>query len=260
VTSGSETAAPPPGANFETAVETLIRKSEAARDLGDRAVDWEMSPVKPRWTTRRAYVRSVSQLYHAERLTGRACALLAGALDAPSANRFVALQADDETRHADMYRRYLARLGDVAPMDRAIADVLEEALGWRHSAPAMMVAFNVILEGEAVHLHGATLSAFPCPLLRTITSTVGRDEARHTAFGRLYLARLLAPIGVEERRAIYRDVRRLWRAVARPDPADDLRGAIMRRAWRGYMKRRWRTHCRTFERIGLIRPGEDFDR
>ena len=259
MTSGFDVAGAPANAIFEKAVETLIRKSEHA-EFVDRPIDWSLSPVRPRWTTRRSYVQSVSQLLHAERLTGRACAQLAGALGQPTANRFIDFQARDETRHAAMYSRYLASLGDVAPMDGVLADVFEEALGWRDSVAATMVAFNVVLEGEAVHLHGATLRAFPCPLFHRITSEVGRDEARHTAFGRLYLTRLLAPLETEERRAIYHDVRALWRAVARPEAGDGRGGAIMRRAWRGYMDRRWRTHCRTFERIGLIRHGEDFDR
>ena len=178
--------------------------------------------------------------------------------------RFVESQGRDEARHAAMYAHYLARLGDVAPMDPALAAALEGALEWRESIatpiPAMMVAFNIVLEGEAVRLHGAAARAFPCPLLRRIAATVARDEARHTAFGRLYLSRVLAGLGLEERRAIYLGVRALWRDVARPSAADRPGGAILRRAWRGYMAARWRGHCRTFERIGLIRPGEAFDR
>ena len=259
MTSGSDADTVSPTAIFDKAIEILIRKGEAA-DVRNRPMDWSLDPVRPRWWTRRAYVQAVSQLLHAERLTGRACDQLAGALDEPSANRFVDLQARDETRHADMYARYLARMGDVAPMDGVLSDVFNEALGWRDSTAAKMVAFNVVLEGEAVHLHGDALRDFPCPLFRRITSEVGRDEARHTAFGRLYLTRVLAPLEAEERRTIYRDVRALWRAVVRPGARDGMGGAIIGRAWRGYFAGRWQSHCRTFRRIGLIRAGEDFDR
>ncbi len=259
MTLGCETAVGPRDSTFDQAVEALIRKGGVA-DINDRAVDWSLSPVRPRWATERAYVEAVSQLLHAERLTRRACTRLAPALTEPVAARFVESQARDEARHAEMYASYLARVGDVAPMDSALAAALDGALEWHHSIPAMMVAFNVVLEGEAVHLHGAAARAFPCPLVRQIATTVGRDEARHTAFGRIYLTRALAPLATEERRAIYLDIQVLWRAVARPSAGDGQRGAILRRAWRGYMAARWRTHCRTFERIGLIRPGEEFDR
>ncbi len=259
MTSGCEAAGGPRDTAFDKAVEALIRKGGPAHAEA-RAIDWSLAPVRPRWATERAYVEAVSQLLHAERLTGRACSRLAQTLAEPAAARFVESQARDEARHAAMYTRYLARIGDVAPMDEALAAALDTALQWRESVPAMMVAFNVVLEGEAVHLHGAAARAFPCPLLHRIATTVGRDEARHTAFGRLYLTRLLAPLGADERRAIYLDVRALWRAVARPSTGDGRGGAILRRAWRGYMAARWRTHRRTFQRIGLIRPGEEFER
>ena len=259
MTSGCEAAGGPRDPAFDRAVEALIRKGGPAHTEA-RAIDWSLAPVRPRWATARAYVEAVSQLLHAERLTGRACSRLAQALTEPAAARFVESQARDEARHAAMYARYLARIGDVAPMDEALAAALDSALEWHESVPAMMVAFNVVLEGEAVHLHGAAARAFPCPLLHRIATTVGHDEARHTAFGRLYLTRVLAPLGTDERRAIYLDVRALWRAVARPSTGDGRGGAILRRAWRGYMAARWRTHRRTFERIGLIRPGEEFDR
>ena len=257
MTSGYEAATALRDSDFNAALESLIRKADRA---GDEAVDWSVAPIRPRWATRRAYVEAVSQLLHAERATQLACSHLATALPEPAAVRFVDGQARDEARHASMYARYLERLGDIAPMDEALAASIENALEWHHSVPTMMVAFNVVLEGEAVRLHGAAARAFPCPLLRGIATTVGRDEARHVAFGQLYLTRALASLDVEERRAIYLDVRALWRAIAQPSASDRPGGTILRRAWRGYMAARWRTHCRTFERIGLIRPGEAFDR
>ena len=252
-----EAAPGPRDPGFEAAVDALTLKARGARRP---AIDWSIDPIRPRWASTRAYTEAVSQLLHAERATRTACAHLVSALPEPAAARFIESQAADEARHARMYTRYLWRLGDIAPMDEALAAALDGALGWHHSPAAMMVAFSVVLEGEAVHLHGAAARAFPCPLLRRVATSVGRDEARHTAFGRLYLTHALAARGIEERRAIYRDVEALWRAVARPSARDGTRGAILRRAWRGYMAARWRTHRRTFARIGLIRPGEDFDR
>ena len=249
----------PSDPTFDKAVETLIRKGGSA-DSEAHAIDWSLSPVRPRWMTQRTYIEAVSQLLHAEHLTRRACSHLVTPLTDPVATRFVESQARDEARHAAMYTQYLTRIGDIAPMDGALAAALDGALRWHDSAPAMMVAFNVVLEGEAVHLHGAAARAFPCPLLNRIATTVGRDEARHTAFGRLYLTRVLASLGTDERRAIFLDVKNLWRAVARPRTGNNRGGAILRRAWRGYMAVRWRTHIRAFERIGLIRPGEEFDR
>ncbi len=134
---------------FDCAVEALMRKGDQA-DADLRAIDWSQSPVRPRWATRRAYAEAVSQLLHAERATRRACRHLAAVVPEPAAVRFIASQGRDEARHAAMYARYLARLGDVAPMDPALAAALEGALEWRQSIPAMMVAFNIVLEGDAV--------------------------------------------------------------------------------------------------------------
>ena len=253
MTSGCEAA-------FDAAILSLIATGERQPAAAAGTTDWSLAPVRPRWATGRAYVGAVSQLYHGERATARACHHLGLVLPEPAAIRFVASQARDEARHAHLYARYLARLGDIAPVDQALAGALDGALGRHDSAAAMMVAFNVVLEGEAVLLQGAVARAAPCPLLRRIAATVARDEARHVAFGELYLTRALARLGLEERRAIYLDVHALWRDVARPNAADNRRGAILRRAWRGYMAARWRVHCRTFGRIGLIRPGEAFER
>ncbi len=79
MTSGCEAAGGPRDPAFDRAVESLIRKGGPVHAEA-RAIDWSLAPVRPRWATERAYVEAVSQLLHAERLTGRACSRLAQAV------------------------------------------------------------------------------------------------------------------------------------------------------------------------------------
>ena len=105
----------------------------------------------------------VSQLYHAERMTRKVCEQILGQLDSLDARRFLTTQIADEERHSLVYLEYLRRLGDVTRMNEGLAAVREGARCWRGSPYGLMVAFHVVLEGEAVGIQRSLADVLPWP-------------------------------------------------------------------------------------------------
>ena len=80
----------------------------------------------------------------------------------PQAARFLAIQAEDELRHARMFERYLEPLGGIAPVDPGLGGAFARTLGWGGPWQAIAVAVNVILEAETIRLLRSPYM-FSCP-------------------------------------------------------------------------------------------------
>ena len=180
----------------------------------ESAIDWREHVVPPWWLPRKTFIAMVSQLYHSEVAAMRMCRRLQRELPEPEAKRFLGIQHADELRHATAYRAYLERLGDIAPINEALATALEGGLAWSGSYHGAVVAFNVVLEGEAVKLQQELSEMFPCPLFRQINARISHDEARHVAFGKIYLYDRLGTLPCDEKIAVYRWVKHLWHVCA----------------------------------------------
>ncbi len=215
-------------------------------------IDWATPVRRPRWLSAAAYGAAVSQLYHGERATARICRRLMDAVDDPALRDGLRAQARDEARHAALYRAYLARVGDLAPMDPALAAAFEAILAWPGSHHGPMVAVHVVVEGEALRLFDDLGQWFPCPLLRHLHRLIAADEARHVAFGETVLRRQLAAVPMEHRRDIAAWVEGLWRACARATLARGRPPArVPRRLVDPWLDRRWTCHSAALARIGL---------
>ena len=221
------------------------------------AIDWDVGVAIPWWIPNKTYVAIVSQLYYAEIAALRMCRRLLDEVPEPEARRFLDTQAADEARHARVYRAYLARLGDIAPIDEALATALEGGLEWPGSYHGVLVACHVVLEGEAVRLQNKLSEIFPCPLFRQINAKISRDEARHVAFGKIYLRDKLKALALDERIEIYRWVQGLWRTCTRANDGCHLSPAsVVIRLSRSRLHRRWHKQARALSDIGLISDDE----
>ncbi len=200
-------------------LEALARAAETGWSA-EADIDWSADVVRPAWLTRKSYAALVSQLYHGERATGRACRRLMAEVPDRRLQRCLDLQALDERRHARVFERYLARIGDLAPPDEAFEAAVEQALAWTGSHHGLMVAVHVVLEGEALRALQELAGRLPCLLFRRINRLVAGDEARHVALGRIGLDGVLSELPQEERFDIYRRVRALWQTGMR----DVMRG------------------------------------
>ena len=247
------------GSDTAVALDALIEKGQMAARTAP-VVDWDAAVKPPRWLPRRTYVDMVSQLLHGERATTDVLKHLATCLDDPQASAFIKTQIADEERHQALYTGYLERLGDIAPPDTAIQHGFAAGLDWTGPWQGIIVGCHVILEGEALKLQQDALAAFDCPLLEQVSRQVMQDEARHVAFGKVYVAPAIAGLSTDERRDIYVWVRRLWHEAAKI--------GWMKRQGRGsltygvlknyYMRKHWATHERSLRAIGLLQPGDRF--
>lgn len=195
----------------DAAIAELVRDAAAAQWVLDD-VDWTRPPRLPRIAPWRLCLDAVSQLHHGEALALDLCNRLADRLDDPLARAFLALQRRDEARHVAAYRRYLARLGDIAPPLAGFAQARASVLAADPLAAILFV--SLVLEDEALALHHELAAPLGCPLLRAVMTRVERDEARHVAFGRRYAAARIAALSAERRHALAAWILELWQSIA----------------------------------------------
>lgn len=197
-------------------LDNLLRKATAARHGRAKAVTASETIRPPSRIIRTAFTDVVSQLLHAERATGEMCRLIAGRSGNPLADVLLNDQADDERHHAELYESYLARIGDIRPIDSRLSEALDAMRETTFGAEAIIAAFNVVLEGEAVKLQQDCIDRFTYPALTRITQSIGRDEAGHVAFGHTFLKGAFSDMTSDERFGIYRHIRHFWQTAAAP--------------------------------------------
>lgn len=199
-------------------IDTLTAQATATAWSSRSAVDWwGATPQVPEGVARAAYVDTVSQLFHVEQAALAIASTLVRALPEPAARAFAATQVADEDRHAQVHRGYLERLGDIAPVDPALAAVCATARAWTGPAWVQVAALDVILAREVMPPLRRRIAAWPCRLFRQINARVGRDEVRHAAFGRAYLELVVPRVDDGERAdgvAWLDSLWRRWAAVA----------------------------------------------
>lgn len=234
-------------------IEALIAKAEAASWPAEDAPFWSSQAVRPRLIPRAKYRAMVSQVYHGECTATAVCERLIDEVPDPQAARFLAIQAEDERRHARMFERYLEPLGGVAPVDPGLGGAFARTLGWDGPWQAIAVAVSVILEAETIRLLRSPYM-FSCPKLKAIIDVVTRDEARHLAFGRLFVGPHLKTLSAEERRRIYHWVLSLWRECIYT-PRGGVLSLVLRFKSRA-LQRLWDGHNASMCQIGLVSESE----
>ena len=225
------------------------------RQWSANEVDWRESVFVPSWFPRKTYIAAISQLYHGELATAEACRrLLATPLGIDTEIRAcLEIQIRDEIRHAEVYRAYLARLGDIVPSEPVVAAMLERGYGWREPILGTVLSYHVMLEGEALNIQQGLATWLPCPLFRAVNARIVVDEARHVGFGKTYLPARIADIPIEERGDLFLWIKELWHDCARPVMEKfHVPGVMSPRIRRRWLKSRWQRQVRDLASIGLI--------
>ncbi|WP_282606407.1 hypothetical protein [Pelagibius sp. Alg239-R121] len=195
---------------------TLNGQLEALADKGGRAqsehpsLDWEGMPPKLTSWRRGMAIGIVNQFIGGEEATARLCRDLAPRICLASARDCLLIQVEDEMNHAAIYRRYLNRIGGRASAHHFLEEVVKRSLSWKGAPEAALLAFHVIVEGEALAFLDEARDWIQDPLFHNLSRQIARDEARHVAFGRLYLSQTLPCLPLQERIEIYRWLRALW--------------------------------------------------
>ncbi len=225
------------------------------------AIDWNQDIKFPLWFRKRTYIKTVSQFYHGERLTQMMCRRLIDDLSAGEAKEFVRSQLVDETRHEKIFKTYIERMGDIAPIEPALDAALRGSLEWRGSdlgSPlGLIISFHVVFEGGAVKLLERLSHCFPCPLFRDINRQIRADEARHIAFGVNFVRQNIGRLSAKERIAIYAHVGKIWRQCAETAAGRyTLPVAMVTQLGGNWVQENWQRQERVLRKIDLVTPEE----
>ncbi len=242
-------------------MDILLAKEAADQWSPEIDIDWQLAVRYPFWFRRRTYVKTISQFYHGERATQRVCQRLLSEIEDPVTQAFLSYQLADEEKHEAVFARYIQRMGDIAPIEPAMARALEGSLAWRGSkfgSPiGLMVSFHIIFERGALMLMERLVERFPCPLFRAISAKISADEARHVAFGMKFIQQHIAKLADEERRAIYAYVAGLWlECAAEAESRYSVPVALVARIGSNWMLENWQNQKRHLIKIGLVDADE----
>ncbi|MEM7169175.1 MAG: ferritin-like domain-containing protein [Pseudomonadota bacterium] len=193
----------------------LLAKGQKAESLDGKHVCWDLPVKVPIWLSRKRYFASISRVYQGERATAKFCGALAEKINDPLVRDCLRVQMEDEQRHAVAYGRYLEKLDLPFEADPVLAEAYGAACGENVPPQVQMLAYHVILENEALELQRTMRWLFPCRLLAQINSRVSRDEARHVAFGKIFLDGRFDHLDPAQRAEIYFWLKGLWHDCAR---------------------------------------------
>jgi hypothetical protein len=189
---------------------TSLAGKARARAWHARDLDWWTPVVVPTGVRAEVYVDMVSQLFWAEQVALDALARMMVELPEREARAFLTTQVTDEDRHAQVYRGYLERLGDMRPLDPGLAEVFDEATAWDGPAWGRVAALNVLMEHEALHQQHHRIANLPCPLFKQINTRIAADESRHAGFGVLYLEHVVPRASAADKADVMAWLGRLW--------------------------------------------------
>ncbi len=140
----------------------------------------------------------LSQLLHGEQGALMVAGELVAAVPDYEAKLYVASQVMDEARHVEVFARYIRKLDEIYPAQPVLAGILQDIMAasqWQ----SKMVGMQVILEGLALGTFINVRAATGCGLLRQLLEYVTKDEARHVAFGNVYLSDAIADMHPDDR-------------------------------------------------------------
>ncbi|WP_299619836.1 hypothetical protein [Pelagibius sp.] len=179
------------------------------------------------------------QFLQGEELTALTCSALRDRLPLASARASLALQGEDEHRHAALYRRYLEARGARPDAASLLAPAAERFLAWQGPPEAILLALHVIIEGEALAFQEQARHYTNCPSFAALSRLVAADEARHVAFGRIYLPAALWALTPSEKQRIHEWLRALWFECSERLPQVLPRPWLGRFVTRHWAERRW---------------------
>ena len=140
----------------------------------------------------------LSQFMHGEQGALMTAAALTHAVPDYEGKLYAATQTMDEARHVEVYERYIRKLAIVYPMStglKAVIDTTLKADRWVKIA----IGMNMVVEGLALGSFQNMRRSTACSLLRAIVEGVLRDEARHVAFGNVYVTQAIAEMHPDDR-------------------------------------------------------------
>ena len=244
--------------SFEGKLAALTKKTVDAQKQNGVNFDWSKPVELPLWFPRRLAASAITQFLRGEQATAAMCEQIRDRLDIPTGANFLEIQALDEQRHARLYSLYLNKLEGPDLRPSVLTSTYERAISWQGPPEAVILAYHGILEGESMRLQRVIDKWLPCPLFKEISAVITQDEARHIAFGRMYLRETLPSLSSTERLKIYQWIKALWfdavRATISHYAPPGMLGAYG--GLDGWMAKEWQERMDDMEALSLIGPGE----
>ena len=129
---------------------------------------------------------TISQAMHGEQGAMLLCGQLVDAVPDMEGKLYASTQVIDEARHVEVFHRYAKRLARIYPPTPGIKGVIDALLTadmWQKKC----VGMQVIAESFALGAFRNMKVNAADPLLQDIVSLTAQDEARHVAFGVIYI-------------------------------------------------------------------------
>ena len=145
-----------------------------------------------------ATAQILSQFLHGEQGALMTAAALTHAVPDYEAKLYAATQTMDEARHVEVYERYVSKLALVYPISPWLKELIDATLRADHWVK-IAIGMNMVVEGLALAAFHNMRRETTCPLLRALTENVLRDEARHVAFGSVYVGQTIRDMHPDER-------------------------------------------------------------
>lgn len=236
----------------------LAEKGERAQTQSVDDIDWSQKHGVPFWLPNRLAGWVVSQFMHGEQATAEMCQMVAPRLKNAAASTFLETQRLDELRHAAIYARYLDKIGGIRPAPSYLRNGYLAGRNWDGPVEGILLAYHVLLEGESLILQHDVARWLPCPLFNQIAAIIARDEARHVAFGKLWLRQALPELPPDEHVLIHTWLKGLWfdtigTMVSHLKPFDFVNGP---KPWRQWLDENWAMRERELASVGLIFDAE----
>jgi hypothetical protein len=140
----------------------------------------------------------LSQFLHGEQGALMTAATLAHSVPDYEAKLYSATQTMDEARHVEVFQKYLQKIAIVYPISPFLKGLIDATLKSDHWVK-IAIGMNVVIEGLAMGAFHNMMRVTGCDLLRDIVKLTMRDEARHVAFGNLYVGHALAKMHPDDR-------------------------------------------------------------
>jgi len=237
---------------FHARLDTLLGNAKSADPADVADFDWARAGRITSPSARDFLSKTVNRLYYGELATAAACTALVPRMDDLLVREFLEHQAADEERHARIYRQYMDRLGTTPVEEPVSAEILGAVSVWRGHPAAVVAGLNIALEGAAMEIQLKLAKDAACPVFADINRMVARDEARHLAFGKIYLSEISPQLDRRDREWIVTWLRAIW-LRASEHAFRDLPGAkalpvLVRRH---IVKRGWRRTRQALADVGL---------
>jgi len=128
----------------------------------------------------------LSQFLHGEQGALMVAAQLVDAVPDYEGKLYAATQVMDEARHVEVFEKYCTKLAKVYPLGSGLREMLDATLTaplWQTKCVGMQMIVEGLALGSFINMKAATDE----PLLKKLLEYVIKDEARHVAYGNVYV-------------------------------------------------------------------------